>query len=140
MDIDCLHKNSKGPCLTCGGTGGWRRAAYLDMIDPNTNCPSDWNETGYSKRTCGRATNGTTTCDSAYFPVSGGEYSQVCGKIRAYPWGWTPGFVGYSSIDYAYILQWSGCDAWQSSTTHLQLEQWRMILDTYMLTDHVTPQ
>ena len=23
---------------TCGGTGGWRRAVYLDMTDPNTDC------------------------------------------------------------------------------------------------------
>ena len=77
---------------TCGGTGGWRRAVYLDMKDPSTNCPSGWNLTGYSKRTCGRATNGRTTCDSVFFPVSGGPYSQVCGRIRAYQWGITFGF------------------------------------------------
>ena len=41
--------------LKCGGTWGWRRAVYLDMTDPNTNCPSGWNMTGYTKRTCGRA-------------------------------------------------------------------------------------
>ena len=23
----------------CDGTGGWRRAVYLDMTGPNTNCP-----------------------------------------------------------------------------------------------------
>ena len=28
----------------CGGTGGWKRVAYLDMIDPNTNCPSGWHQ------------------------------------------------------------------------------------------------
>ena len=38
----------------CGGTAGWRRAVYLDMTDPNITCPSGWNMTGYSKRTCGR--------------------------------------------------------------------------------------
>ena len=27
----------------CGGTGGWRRAVYLDMKDPSTTCPSGWN-------------------------------------------------------------------------------------------------
>ena len=37
----------------CGGIWGWRRAVYLDMTNPNTNCPSGWNMTGYSKRTCG---------------------------------------------------------------------------------------
>ena len=80
---------------TCGGTGGWRRAVYLDMTDPNTDCPSGWNETGYSKRTCGR-TNRFDTCNSVTFPVSGGEYSQVCGRIKAYQWGRTSGFYGYS--------------------------------------------
>ena len=60
---------------TCGGTGGWRRAVYLDMTDPNTNCPSGWQLTGYSKRTCGRASTGRRSCDSVSFPVSGGPYS-----------------------------------------------------------------
>ena len=67
----------------CGGTGGWRRAVYLDMTDPNTNCPSGWNMTGYSKRTCNRATDGYYTCNSVFFPVSGRPYSQVCGRVRA---------------------------------------------------------
>ena len=52
---------------TCGGTGGWRRAVYLDMTNPTTNCPSDWNMTGH-KNTCGRATDGSKTCDSVFFP------------------------------------------------------------------------
>ena len=68
----------------CGGTGGWRRVVYLDMTNPNTTCPSGWNMTGYSKRTCGRATDGANTCDSATFPVAGGEYSRICGRIRGY--------------------------------------------------------
>ena len=37
----------------CGGTGGWRRVAYLDMTDPNTDCPSGWQlNTMHPKRTC----------------------------------------------------------------------------------------
>ena len=76
---------------TCGGTGGWRRAVYLDMTDPNTNCPTGWNMTNYDKRTCGRASRYGWRCDSAFFPVSGGQYSQVCGRIRAYQFG-VPGF------------------------------------------------
>ena len=95
------------PVHTCGGTGGWRRAVYLDMTDNNTDCPSGWRETGYSKRTCGRAIDGRFTCDSVTFPVSGGEYSQVCGRIKAYQWGLTRGFDGYSqgqnTIDDAYF-------------------------------------
>ena len=92
---------------TCGGTEGWRRAVYLDMTDPNTNCPSGWNMTGYSKRTCGRATDGYNTCDSVFFPVDGGPYSQVCGRIRAYQYGLPGAFYGYSegqtAIDSAYV-------------------------------------
>ena len=84
------------PVHTCGGTGGWRRAVYLDMTDPNTDCPSGWRETGYSKRTFGRASDGVFTCDSVTFSVIGGEYSQVCGRIKAYQWGQTWGFDGYS--------------------------------------------
>ena len=51
--------------------------------------------TDYSKRTCSRASDGWYTCDSITFPVSGGEYSQVCSKIKAYQRGWTEGFAGY---------------------------------------------
>ena len=80
------------PVYTCGGTGGWRRVVYLDMTDPSTTCPSGWQLTGYSKRTCGRASHGTFVCDSVSFPVSGGEYNKVCGRIKAYQWGSPDGF------------------------------------------------
>ena len=107
MEIEGYICDSHG-CFTCGGTGGWRCVAYLDMTDPNTNCPSGCNITNYNIRTCGRASDGFETCDSVYFPVSGGEYSQVCGKMKAYQWGWTPGFYGYNgrgqtTIDQAYF-------------------------------------
>ena len=95
---------------TCGGTGGWRRAVYLDITDCNANCPSGWSETGYSSstyssRTCGRATDGRSTCDSAYFPVCGGGYSQVCGRIKAYQYGWSSGFgrAALSTVDDQYF-------------------------------------
>ena len=93
--------------LKCGGTWGWRHAVYLDMTDPNTNCPSGWQLTGYSKRTCGRATSSSLSCDSVFFPVSGGPYSQVCGRIRAYQYGLPDAFYGFSrgqtTIDSAYV-------------------------------------
>ena len=94
--------------LKCGGTGGWRPAVYLDMANLNYNCPSGWNMTGYSKRTCGRATDGYNTCDSVFFPVSGGPYSQVCGRIRAFQYGLPDAFYSYNregqtTIDNAYV-------------------------------------
>ena len=92
---------------TCDGTGGWRRAVYLDMTDPNTNCPEGWNMTDYSKRTCGRPNDGYRTCDSVTFSVSGGEYSLVCGRIRAYQWGWATAFhgsrQGYNTVNDDYF-------------------------------------
>ena len=82
----------------CGGTGGWRRAIYLDMTDPNTECPSGWSIiTSDSKRTCGMVGSGST---SVFFPVSGGPYIQVCGRIRAYQSGRTLAFHGYNSHRY----------------------------------------
>ena len=91
-DVTYIHSELS---YTCGGTGGWRHVVYLDMTDPSTTCPSGWNMTGYSKRTCGRATDGSNTCDSATFPVRGGEYTRVCGRIRAYQWGLPEAFVNY---------------------------------------------
>ena len=101
---DCIKCPS---VYSCGGTGGWRHVVYLDMTDPNTTCPSGWDMTGYSKRTCGRNNTGYYTCSSATFPVSGGEYSRVCGRIKAYQWGSTVAFYSYhwrqvTTIDGAY--------------------------------------
>ena len=103
------------PVYTCGGTGGWRRVVYLDMTDPSTTCPSGWNMTGYSKRTCGRASGGLDTCDSVTFPVSGGEYSRVCGRIKAYQWGGTDGFWNYH---HGYVTTIDGAYVAGISTTH----------------------
>ena len=81
---------------TCGDAEGWRRVVYLNMTDPNTNCPSGWWLTGYSKRTCGRvSTTGSLICDSVNFPVSGGCYIRVCGKIIAYQVSEIDGFESY---------------------------------------------
>ena len=94
---------------TCGGTGGWRRVVYLDMTDPNTNCPSGWNLTSYSKRTCGKVSSTvSTTCDPVNFTVSGGDYTRVCGRIIAYQNGHIDGFETYhdglvTTIDGAYV-------------------------------------
>ena len=119
----------------CGGTENWRRAVYLDMTDPNTNCPSGWNNI-MSERTCGRASSSSRSCDSVFFPVSGGPYSQVCGRIRAYQHGLPDAFSGYNAgqttIDSAYVSGvavmygsprkhiWTFANgAWENGTTHL---------------------
>ena len=92
----------------CGGTGGWRRVVYLNMSDPNTNCPSGWQLTSHSKRTCGRVNTSWFSCDSVFFPVSGGDYTSVCGSIRAYQVGQVDAFEAYhdgrvTTIEGAYV-------------------------------------
>ena len=101
-DINILRESQ---CYyTCGSTGGWRRAVYLDMTDPKTDCPSAWKPKGLSNRTCGRTSGESNSCDSAFFPVSGGPYSQVCGRIRAYQVGVPDSFRnGRAAIDDAYF-------------------------------------
>ena len=103
-----LYEYLQTDLYTCGGTGGWRRVVYLDMTDPNTTCPSGWQLTSFSKRTCGRVSTSRYTCDSVTFPFSGGNYTRVCGKIIGYQDGNTDGFEAYddgdvTTIDGAYV-------------------------------------
>ena len=93
----------------CGGTGGWRRVVYLNITKPNANCPSGWQLTSYdSKNLCGKVSSGSLTCDSVIFPVTGGNYTSVCGSIRAYQYGHIDAFESYhigqaTTIDSAYV-------------------------------------
>ena len=68
------------------------------MTDLNANCPCGWQLTGHSKRTCGKANSGQS-CDSVFFPVSGGGYTRVCGTIKAYQYDDTEGFETYHNGD-----------------------------------------
>ena len=109
MNQSLAEKIMNNARYSCGGTTNWRRAVHLNMTDPNTNyCPSGWQLTGYSKKTCGRVGPEGLTCDSVFFPVGGGPYSQVCGRIRAYQYGLPDGFSGFSdrgqtTIDSVYV-------------------------------------
>ena len=60
----------------CGGSG-WRRVAFLNMTDPNQNCPQGLSLTDYSIRSCGRRHNGSRACSSVTFPVDGPQYMQT---------------------------------------------------------------
>ena len=109
---DCIESP---PVYSCGGTGGWRRVVYLDMTEPHTTCPSGWNKTGHSNRTCGRNSNGYRTCHAATFPVSGGEYNRICGRMKAYQWGATYAFYNYH---HRYVTTIDGAYACGVSVTH----------------------
>ena len=76
-----LQNTTLFPC-SCG-QGGWR-IAYLNMSDPNQQCPSDWRLITSPQRACTQATSGWYACDSATYPSNGRSYSRVCGRINAY--------------------------------------------------------
>ena len=67
----------------CGGPG-WRRIAYLDMNNTDSQCPSEWRLHTDRVRGCGRNRAAQYTCDSVYFRNNGSSYSRVCGRITAY--------------------------------------------------------
>ena len=107
--VNVTQKPQNTDVESCGGTGGWRRVVYLNMTDPNTNCPCSWQLTNHSKRTCGKVNTSRLSCDSVFFPVSGGDYTSVCGSIRGYQQGHTDAFEAYhdegrvTTIDGAYV-------------------------------------
>ena len=87
----------------CGGPG-WSRIAYLNMTDPTEQCPPNWKLFTSPKRSCGRSTTSSGSCDSATFSVGGLQYSQVCGRIIAYQIGSTDAFrTRTSNIDSFYV-------------------------------------
>ena len=94
------------PSDVCGGQG-WRRVAFIDMTDPNQDCPQGLNLTDYSIRSCGRAHTRGGDCSSIIYPINGLQYSQVCGRVTAYRWGINAGFWGYNqqgqTIDGYYV-------------------------------------
>ena len=73
--------------LNCNGERGWMRVGYLNMTDPNEQCPPGfrlYEENGV--RACGRYTTG---CESVIYPSQDISYSQVCGRVIGYQQGST---------------------------------------------------
>ena len=80
----------------CGGTPGWRRVAYFNFSDTRYLCPAGWRLHQEPTRACGRASHEELTCDSVFFPVDGGPYTQICGHVLGYQFGVTAAF--YASV------------------------------------------
>ena len=80
----------------CGGPG-WRRVAFINMTDPNQNCPQGLYLTSFSLRSCGRSgpAGRDGVCNSVFFPVNGIPYSKVCGRALGYRYSVQIGFYGY---------------------------------------------
>ena len=90
----------------CGESDGkWMRIAYLNMSDPSAQCPDGWREVQSPIRTCRRQIN--RAMSSANYASYGIPYSRVCGRIIAYQFGTTEGFLGYNqdqrTLDDVYV-------------------------------------
>ena len=75
----------------CGDiTGGWMRAAYIDMTNENNACPQGLNYTVVnSTRMCTRSHTNDVDCSSVTFPTHSVPYTKVCGRARGYQY-WAP--------------------------------------------------
>ena len=88
----------------CGNCDGWKRVGYLNSTEPCPETFKEWRNDDAGVRYCGRKSSGAS-CDSVTFPT-GGSYSQVCGRVRAYQSQSTDGIhgiVGYHGINEPYV-------------------------------------
>ena len=68
---------------TCNGISGqWRRVAYLDMNEPNMNCPGRL-QAVVNPSSCRINVSGAK-CSSVVFSSNNKPYSKICGRIHAY--------------------------------------------------------
>ena len=96
MDRECICSSAS--------VGGWSRVAYLNMADPNHQCPPAWREITEPVRTCGRTnetlphpvTSSSGGCSSAHFGANGILYSHICGRVVGYQVGTTDAFLAYT--------------------------------------------
>lgn len=87
-----------GAIHTCNGIPGWWKVGDIDMTDPTQECPAGLDFKDRSAlRLCGSSHAAHDQCSTAYFNVSGREYSQVCGRIQAYQFGTTRTFYPNSN-------------------------------------------
>ena len=84
---------------SCGSiTRGWMKVANLDMTDGTTMCPSGLRlNTDFNLRTCGINSN-SGGCSNITFSVSKINYTEICGKIKAYQHGSPDAFLTEVSL------------------------------------------
>ena len=90
---ECLEQSEASldalePIVHPCGEGEWRLVVNDKYSNPTADdCPNGWEqfvESITTRRFCARRQSDDEPCQSAFFSVSGGEYSKVCGTIVAY--------------------------------------------------------
>ena len=92
----------------CGNiTGGWMRAAYIDMTDPGNTCPENLTYTVQSATRMCRSSHTSGGCTSVTFPTHMTSYTKVCGRARGYQYASPDSFIhsrlGQTSIEGYYV-------------------------------------
>ena len=79
-------------CNSSDDQAAWMRIAFLDMTDPETQCPEGLRMIKTPKRSCRRSYQAFQTSIVPYHTY-GFNYSHVCGRIIAYQYGITEGLA-----------------------------------------------
>ena len=93
-------------CGCNGAGGGWTRVAFLNMTNPDQQCPGDWilqTRSIEPRRLCGN-TSTIQACFSAMFSTYGISYNHVCGRVRGYQVGGANAFSTRNSSIESYYL------------------------------------
>lgn len=81
---------------TCGNsTGGWMRAAYIDMTNPANSCPVELTQTVVSSKRMCRTSRSSGGCIAVPYPTYGIPYSTICGRALGYQYGSADAFWLY---------------------------------------------
>ena len=103
----------------CDGPG-WHQVIYLDMNDPNTDCPGNWDESypdvWFTRRSCIIPFLAALRTESVTFQVNE-EYSQVCGRVHGYSTGTQGGFSYFYENNNTNITSPSDTDFFASGLT-----------------------
>ena len=88
----------------CGNiTGGWMRAAYINMTNTANSCPVGLTYyTQNSTRICSSSIS-SRGCTSVNFPTFGVPFTKVCGRALGYQYGHIDAFDNSRSIDSDYV-------------------------------------
>ena len=88
----------------CGNiTGGWMRAAYINMTDAANSCPVGLRYyTQNSTRICS-SNIFSRGCTSVNYPTFGVPFTKVCGRALGYQYGHTDAFDNRVTIDSYYV-------------------------------------
>ena len=128
----------------CGNiTGGWMRAAYIDMTDVNNTCPQGLIQSIHSsKRMCTRS-NDHAGCSSITFSTHNLPYTKVCGRARGYQFSSTDGFGSYTadgtSLNSYYLDGLSITYGTQETTSGALQPEFQKTATTVRVTVHVLP-